>query len=234
MATPHNSASKGDFAKTVIMPGDPLRAKFIAETYLENPVLVNQVRGNYGYTGTYQGKRVSVMATGMGMSSLGIYVTELYRFYDVSSIIRVGSAGAIAPGLKLFDIVLAQGACHDANLDRQYQSPGTFAPIADWGLLERGAEALRSIGADFRVGNIVSSDVFYEPFGNWKRWRDFGALCIEMESAALYTIAALEGKKALSFLTISDVIGTGQEITSEQRQIAFDQMIRAALLTAEK
>ena len=234
MATPHNSASKGDFAKTVLMPGDPLRAKFIAETYLDNPVLVNEVRGNYGYTGTYQGKRVSVMATGMGMGSLGIYVTELFRFYDVSSIIRVGSAGGIAPGLKLFDVVLAQGACHDTNIDRQYQSPGTFAPIADFGLLEKGAEALRSIGADFRVGNIVSSDVFYEPSGAWKRWKQFGALCIEMESAALYTIAALEGKKALSFLTISDIIGTGQEMTSEQRQIAFDQMIRAALMTAEE
>ena len=234
MATPHNSASKGDFAKTVLMPGDPLRAKFIAETYLDNPVLVNEVRGNYGYTGTYQGKRVSVMATGMGMGSLGIYVTELFRFYDVSSIIRVGSAGGIAPGLKLFDVVLAQGACHDTNIDRQYQSPGTFAPIADFGLLEKGAEALRSIGADFRVGNIVSSDVFYESSGAWKRWKQFGALCIEMESAALYTIAALEGKKALSFLTISDIIGTGQEMTSEQRQIAFDQMIRAALMTAEE
>ena len=234
MATPHNSASQGDFAKTVLMPGDPLRAKFIAETYLKDPVLVNEVRGNYGYTGTYEGKRVSVMATGMGMGSLGIYVTELFRFYNVSSIIRVGSAGGIAPGLKLYDIVLAQGACHDTNLDRQYQSPGTYAPIADFGLLEKGAEALRSIGADFRVGNIVSSDVFYEPFGAWKRWRQFGALCIEMESAALYTIAALEGKKALSFLTISDIIGTEQAITAEQRQIAFDQMIRAALLTAEE
>ena len=233
MPTPHNTAQKGDFAKTVLMPGDPLRAKFIAEHYLENAVLVNQVRGNYGYTGFYQGKRVSVMATGLGMASLGIYVTELYRFYDVENIIRVGSAGGIAPGLKLFDIVLAQGACHDSNIDHQYQSPGTFAPIADFGLLERGVKALQTVNANYRVGNVVSSDVFYEPTGAWKRWRDFGALCVEMESAALYTIAALEGKKAVSFLTISDLMGTEQEMTSEQRQIAFDQMIRAALLTAE-
>ena len=233
MATPHNTAERGDFAKTVLMPGDPLRAKFIAETYLENPVLVNPVRGNYGYTGTYEGKRVSVMATGMGMPSLGIYVHELYNFYDVDCIIRVGSAGAIQPDLQLFDTVLAQGACHDANLDRQYGTPGTFAPIADFGLLQRGAAALESLGARYRVGNIVSSDVFYEPSGAWKKWREFGALCIEMESAALYLHAARAGKKALSFLTISDILGTTQEISAEQRQIAFDTMIRAALMTAE-
>ena len=233
MATPHNTAERGDFAKTVLMPGDPLRAKFIAETYLENPVLVNPVRGNYGYTGTYEGKRVSVMATGMGMPSLGIYVHELYNFYDVDCIIRVGSAGAIQPDLQLFDIVLAQGACHDTNLDRQYGTPGTFAPIADFGLLQRGAAALEALGARYRVGNIVSSDVFYEPSGAWKRWREFGALCIEMESAALYLHAARAGKKALSFLTISDILGTTQEISAEQRQIAFDTMIRAALKTAE-
>lgn len=233
MATPHNTAKKGDFAKTVLMPGDPLRAKFIAEHYLENPVLVNNVRGNYGYTGTYAGKPVSVMATGMGMPSLSIYVYELFRFYDVQSIIRVGSAGGVHPDLKLFDIVLAAGACHDANLDRQYGTPGTFAPIADFGLLKRGAEALESVGANYRVGNVVSSDVFYEPSESWKRWRDFGALCVEMESAALYLLAAREGKKALSFLTISDIMETGEELTSEQRQVAFDRMIRAALLTAE-
>lgn len=234
MPTPHNSASKGDFAKTVLMPGDPLRARFIAEHYLENPVLVNNVRGNYGYTGTYAGKRVSVMATGMGMPSLSIYVWELFTQYDVSSIIRVGSAGAIAPDLKLFDVVLAMGACHDANLDRQYGTPGTFAPIADYGLLTRGVRALESVGAPYRVGNIVSSDVFYEPSGAWKKWREYGALCIEMESAALYLLAARAGKKALSFLTISDIIETGEEMTSEQRQLAFDQMIRAALMTAEE
>lgn len=233
MATPHNTAEKGDFAKTVLMPGDPLRAKYIAETYLENPVLINNVRGNYGYTGTFAGKRVSVMATGMGMASLGIYVHELYHFYDVDAIIRVGSAGAIQPGMKLFDIVLAEGACHDANLDRQYQTPGTFAPIADFGLLRRGADALDALGASYRVGNIVSSDVFYEPSEAWKRWRTFGALCIEMESAALYLHAARAGKKALSFLTISDILGTEQECTPAEREKAFDTMIRAALMTAE-
>ena len=233
MATPHNTAEKGDFAKTVLMPGDPLRAKFIAETYLENPVLVNNVRGNYGYTGTFEGKRVSVMATGMGMASLGIYVHELYHFYDVETIIRVGSAGAIHPDLRLYDIVLAEGACHDANLDKQYGTPGTFAPIADFGTLVRGTQALEQLGARYKVGNIVSSDVFYEPSGAWKRWQQFGALCIEMESAALYLHAARAGKKALSFLTISDILGTEQEISPEARQVAFDTMIRAALMTAE-
>ncbi len=233
MATPHNTAQRGDFAKTVLMPGDPLRAKFIAETYLDDPVLVNNVRGNYGYTGTFMGKRVSVMATGMGMPSLGIYVNELYQFYDVECIIRVGSAGAIHPDLQLYDVVLAMGACHDANLDRQYGTPGTFAPIADFGLLQKGAAALEQLGARYRVGNIVSSDVFYDPRGAWKKWREFGALCVEMESAALYLHAARAGKKALSFLTISDILGTEQEISPEARQKAFDTMIRAALLTAE-
>ena len=234
MATPHNTAKPGDFAKTVLMPGDPLRAKFIAEHYLENPVLVNGVRGNYGYTGTYQGKRVSVLATGMGMPSLSIYVYELFHFYDVQSIIRVGSAGAIHPDLKLNDIVLAQGACHDANLDQQYRTPGTYAPIADYELLKKGEEALKAVGAPCKVGNIVSSDVFYEPNGSWREWKKFGALCVEMESAALYLIAAREGKKALTFLTISDILETGEEMTPEERQTAFDKMIRAALLTAEE
>ena len=234
MATPHNTAKPGDFAKTVLMPGDPLRAKFIAEHYLKDPVLVNGVRGNFGYTGTYEGKRVSVMATGMGMPSLSIYVYELFHFYGVESIIRVGSAGAIHPDLKLNDIVLAQGACHDANLDHQYRTPGTFAPIADFGLLKKGEEALKTVGARCKVGNIVSSDVFYEPNGSWREWHKFGALCVEMESAALYLLAAREGKKALSFLTISDLLETGEELTPEERQTAFDQMIRAALITAEE
>ena len=234
MATPHNTAKPGDFAKTVLMPGDPLRAKFIAEHYLKDPVLVNGVRGNFGYTGTYEGKRVSVMATGMGMPSLSIYVYELFHFYGVESIIRVGSAGAIHPDLKLNDIVLAQGACHDANLDHQYRTPGTFAPIADFGLLKKGEEALKTVGARCKVGNIVSSDVFYEPNGSWREWSKFGALCVEMESAALYLLAAREGKKALSFLTISDLLETGEELTPEERQTAFDQMIRAALIPAEE
>lgn len=233
MPTPHNTAKAGDYAKTVLMPGDPLRAKFIAEHYLKDPVLVNNVRGNYGYTGTYEGKRVSVMATGMGMASLSIYTYELFNFYGVESIIRVGSAGSIAPNLKLYDIVLAEGACHDANLDRQYDSPGTFAPIADFGLLCRGAKALEAVGANFYVGNVLSSDVFYDAREAWKKWRTFGVLCAEMESAALYLQAARAGKKALSFLTISDIIETGEETTPAERQTAFDQMIRAALMTAE-
>ena len=234
MSTHINAADKGDIAKTVLLPGDPLRAKFIAENFLDNAVCYNEIRNMLGYTGTYKGVPVSVQGTGMGMPSLSIYVYELFHFYGVESIIRVGSAGAIHPDLKLNDIVLAQGACHDANLDHQYRTPGTFAPIADFGLLKKGEEALKTVGARCKVGNIVSSDVFYEPNGSWREWRKFGALCVEMESAALYLLAAREGKKALSFLTISDLLETGEELTPEERQTAFDQMIRAALITTEK
>ncbi len=232
--TPHNNAQKGDFAKSVLMPGDPLRAKFIAETYLENPQLVTGIRNVYGYTGTYQGKRVSVMASGMGNPSIGIYSYELFHFYGVESIIRVGSAGAYHPDLRLFDIVIGMGACTNSNYAAQFGLPGTFAPIADFGLVRKAVDACEAIGARYMVGNLMSSDVFYDDDPEaWKKWRKMGVLAAEMEAAALYMNAARAGKKALSIDTISDIIGTHEETTPEQRQTAFDQMIRVALEIAE-
>ena len=233
--TPHNGAKPGDFAKTVLMPGDPLRAKFIAETYLENPQLVTSIRNVYGYTGTYGGKRVSVMASGMGNPSIGIYSYELYRFYGVESIIRVGSAGAYHPDLRLFDIVIGMGACTNSNYAAQFNLPGTFAPIADFGLVRKAVDACEAIGARYMVGNLMSSDVFYDDDPDaWKQWRKMGVLAAEMEAAALYLNAARAGKKALAIDTISDIIGTREEATAEQRQTAFDQMIRVALSIAEE
>ena len=232
--TPHNGAQVGDFAKTVLMPGDPLRAKFIAETYLENPKLVTSIRNAYGYTGTYQGKRVSVMASGMGIPSIAIYSYELFSVFGVESIIRVGSAGAYHPDLKLFDIIIGQGACTNSNFADQFKLPGTFAPIADYGLLSKAVDACEAVGARYMVGNIMSSDVFYEDDPEaWKAWRKMGVLGAEMEAAALYMTAARCGKKALAIDTISDIIGTHEEATPEQRQTAFDQMIRVALEIAE-
>ena len=233
--TPHNGAKPGDFAKTVLMPGDPLRAKFIAETYLENPQLVTSIRNVYGYTGTYGGKRVSVMASGMGNPSIGIYSYELFHFYGVESIIRVGSAGAYHPDLKLFDIVIGMGACTNSNYAAQFNLPGTFAPIADFGLVRKAVDACEAIGARYMVGNLMSSDVFYDDDPEaWLKWRKMGVLAAEMEAAALYMNAARAGKKALSIDTISDIIGTREEATAEQRQTAFDQMIRVALAIAEE
>jgi len=232
--TPHNGAMPGDFAKTVLMPGDPLRAKFIAETYLENPKLVTSIRNVYGYTGTYKGKRVSVMASGMGIPSIGIYSYELYHFYGVESIIRVGSAGAYHPDLKLFDIVIGMGACTNSNYAAQFDLPGTFAPIADFGLVQKAVDACKAVGARYMVGNLLSSDVFYDDDPEaWKKWRKMGVLAAEMEAAALYMNAARCGKKALAIDTISDLLGTKEEATPEQRQTAFDQMIRVALEIAE-
>jgi len=232
--TPHNGAMPGDFAKTVLMPGDPLRAKFIAETYLENPKLVTSIRNVYGYTGTYKGKRVSVMASGMGIPSIGIYSYELYHFYGVESIIRVGSAGAYHPDLKLFDIVIGMGACTNSNYAAQFDLPGTFAPIADFGLVQKAVDACEAVGARYMVGNLLSSDVFYDDDPEaWKKWRKMGVLAAEMEAAALYMNAARCGKKALAIDTISDLLGTKEEATAEQRQTAFDQMIRVALEIAE-
>ena len=232
--TPHNGAQKGDFAKTVLMPGDPLRAKFIAETYLEDPKLVTGIRNVYGYTGTYEGKRVSVMASGMGNPSIGIYSYELDHFFDVESIIRVGSAGAYHPDLKLFDIVIGMGACTNSNYAAQFNLPGTFAPIADFGLVRKAVDACEAIGARYMVGNLMSSDVFYDDDPEaWKQWRRMGVLAAEMEAAALYMNAARAGKKALAIDTISDHIGTHEETTPEQRQTAFDQMIRVALTIAD-
>ena len=231
--TPHIKAMPGDFAKTVLMPGDPLRSKFIAENFLENARLVNDVRGVQGYTGSYKGVPVSVMASGMGIPSIGIYSCELYNFFDVDTIIRVGSAGAISMDLKVRDIVLGQGACTNSNYPAQFGCRGHFAPIADFGLLRSAAEISEEMGLRYAVGNLLSSDTFYDDDPNANRpWMNMGALAIEMEAAGLYCNAARAGKRALAICTISDHVLTGENTTSEERQTTFRQMIELALEVA--
>ncbi len=228
--TPHITAKAGDFAKTVLMPGDPLRAKFIAENYLENAVLVNNVRGVQGYTGYYKGKRVSVMASGMGQPSIGIYSYELYNFYGVENIIRVGSCGAFDKDLHVRDVVIAMGACTNGNYAAQYRLPGTFCPIADFTLVKRAAELCEEKGVHFKVGNIFSSDTFYNDTSDGMEWAKMGVLGVEMESAALYCNAARAGKKALCICTVSDSFVYPEEnATAEERQTSFTAMMEIAL-----
>ena len=228
--TAHNNAKANDFAKTVLMPGDPLRAKYIAETYLENPRQVTAVRNMFGYTGTYKGKEISVMGGGMGMPSIGIYSYELFNFYDVDQIIRIGSAGALQDHMKLMDVVIGMGACTDSNYAYQYGLPGTFAPIADYELMNKAIETAKRQGTNVVVGNVLSSDVFYnaDPTVN-DRWRSMGVLAVEMEAAALYMNAAKAKKKALCMLTISDHIYTGEALCAEDRQLGFCKMMEIAL-----
>ena len=232
MSTPHNSAKMGDFAKTVLMPGDPLRAKFIAETFLKDAKLVNNVRGIHGYTGTYDGVPVSVMASGMGMPSIGIYSHELYTQYGVENIMRIGSAGAISEKLKLRDVVAASGACTNSNFAHQYQLPGTFAPIADFTLLETAVSVARGMGVEMPVGNLLSSDTFYDASQSTMKWAKMGVLAVEMEAAALYMTAASLGKRALAICSISDSLVTGEELSAEDRQNTFTTMMEIALKTA--
>lgn len=228
--TPHNGAKEGDFAKTVLMPGDPLRAKYIAETYLENPRLVTSVRNMLGYTGTYKGKEISVMGGGMGIPSVGIYTYELFNFYGVDNIIRIGSAGALSDKLKLKDVVIGMGACTDSNYAAQYGLPGTFAPIADYGLLRRAVEVAEKQGTNVVVGNVLSSDAFYNANQNANDlWKSMGVLAVEMEAAALYMNAAKAGKNALCILSISDHIYSGEELSAEERQVGFGKMMEIAL-----
>ena len=234
MPTPHNSAVKGDFAKTVLMPGDPLRAKFIAETFLDEPRLVNNVRGVQGYTGTYKGVPVSVMASGMGMPSIGIYSYELFTQYDVDNIIRVGSAGAIQRELKLGSIVAGMGACTNSNYAAQYGLGGTFAPIADFALLSAAVQSAKELGLTMPVGNLYSSDTFYDASASSLKWAEMGVLAIEMEAAALYCNAAYTKKRGLAICSISDNIVTGEELSPEQRQTGFTNMMKLALETAVK
>ena len=233
--TPHINATPADFAPTVLMPGDPLRAKFIAETYLTNARLVNNVRGIHGYTGTYEGTPVSVMASGMGMPSIGIYSYELFNFFDVKTIIRVGSAGALNPDIKVRDIVLGQGACTNSAYASQYGIPGTYAPIASYNVLRTCADIATEMGAPFHVGNLLSSDTFYADNGAEANaaWAKMGVMAIEMEAAALYMNAARCGKQALAMCTISDHIITGEATTAEERQNSFTQMMELALKTAK-
>lgn len=231
--TPHITAKPGDFAKTVLMPGDPLRSEFIAKTYLENAVLVNDVRGVHGYTGTYRGKRVSVMASGMGQPSIGIYSYELYHFYDVENIIRVGSCGSFSPDLHARDIIIAMGACTNGNYAAQYNLPGTFCPIADFDLVKRAAALCDEAGINYRVGNILSSDMFYDDANSGMQWAKMGVLGVEMESAALYCNAARAGKKALCICTVSDSFVYPEEnTTAEERQSSFTKMMEIALQLA--
>jgi purine-nucleoside phosphorylase len=234
--TPHISAKPGDFAKTVLMPGDPLRSKFIAENFLQNPVLVNNVRGVQGYTGYYKGVRVSVMASGMGMPAIGIYSHELFNGYGVENIIRVGSAGSIQEHINLYDIVIAQGACTDSNFAAQFHLPGTFAPIASYRLLSEAVKAAEAHNATYHVGNVNSSDVFYgdhigvpEGLDSIYGLKKMGVMALEMEAAALYMNAARYGKNALCICTISDHVLKGVETSPEERQSAFTQMMKIAL-----
>lgn len=227
--TPHIAAKPGDFAETVLMPGDPLRSKFIAETFLENPVLVNNTRGVQGYTGTYKGKRVSVMASGMGMPSIGIYSYELFNFYDVKNIIRVGTAGVVRPDLKVRDIVIGQGACTNSNYVNQFDLPGTFAPICSYELLKKAVDAAEKLGVTPVVGNLYSSDAFYDDSMGLSKWQKMGVLAVEMEAAALYMNAARAGKNALAICTISDNPFTGEVTTAEERQMTFTKMMEIAL-----
>ncbi len=240
--TPHINAVPEDFAKTVLMPGDPLRAKFIAENYLENPKLVNNVRGVQGYTGTFDGIKVTVMASGMGMPSIGIYSYELFNFFGVETIIRVGSAGGMTEKVGVNEIIASMGACTDSAYAKLFQIPGTFAPIADYDVLSTCVETGREMGLAIKVGNILSSDVFYkdEPYAegscltNRERWAKMGVLAEEMEAAALYMNAARAGKRGLCICTVSDNLVTGESLSAEERQTSFDNMIMLALRTAAK
>jgi len=228
--TPHNEAKAGEIAKTVLMPGDPLRAKFIADNYLEDVVCFNKVRNMLGFTGTYKGKRVSVMGGGMGMPSIGIYSYELYHFYGVDNIIRIGSAGGIAENIQLRDIVIGMGASTNSNFAAQYKLPGTFAPIADFDLLRKAVEAGEKMNIKTVVGNVLSSDTFYDDNQEANAlWRKMNILCVEMEAAALYMNAARAGKKALCILTISDHVFTGESLSAEDRQLTFRDMMEIAL-----
>lgn len=229
--TPHIAAKKDDFAKTVLMPGDPLRAKYIAENFLTDAKLVNNVRGVQGYTGYYKGKRVSVMASGMGMPSIGIYSYELFNFYGVENIIRIGSAGAMNKNVKLRSLVFAQGACTNSNFVNQFAMPGTLAPIASYPLLEAAVAKAKELKYDYSVGNVLSSDTFYaaDPSVASVVWSKMGVLAVEMEAAALYVNAAQAGKNALCICTISDHLLTGEELSSDERQNSFREMMTLAL-----
>lgn len=233
--TPHINAKPEDFGKTVLMPGDPLRSKFIAETFLDDPVLVNNVRGVQGYTGYYQGEKISVMASGMGMPSIGIYSYELFNFFDVDNIIRVGSAGAMQKNIHVREIVLGQAACTDSRYAEQFCLAGSFAPIASYPLLRACTETAEELGLTYHVGNLLSSDRFYgdDPKAN-EGWMKMGVMAVEMEAAALYMNAARAGKNALAICTISDHLLTGECTSAQERQTSFTDMMRLALETARK
>ncbi len=231
--TPHINAKPEDFAKTVLMPGDPLRAKFIAENFIDSPKCINEVRGMLGYTGKYKGKPVTVFASGMGMPSMGIYSYELYNFFGVERIIRIGTAGALTDKVNVADIIIAQGACTNSSFSEKFGLLGSFSPIADFSLLHGAYNNAKKLGVPFNVGNILSSDHFYtENIGQSLEYAKLGVLCTEMEAAALYMTAARAGKAALALLTISDSLVTGETTTSEERRTKLGDMITIALETA--
>ena len=232
MPTPHNNAKKGDIAKTVLMPGDPLRAKFIVENYREDAVCYNEVRGMLGFTGKYKGVTVSVQGSGMGVPSMGIYSWELFNEYDVENIIRIGTAGAIADNVQLRDIVIAMSTSTNSAYASQYRLPGTYAPTASWKLLSNAADAAKAKGSTFHVGNILTSDTFYDDADSLAEWRKMGVLAIEMETAALYMNAARAAKNALCILTVSDCPLKGESTSAEERQTSFREMMEIALETA--
>ena len=237
--TPHINATPADFARTVLMPGDPKRAAFIAKNFLTDARLVNDVRGVQGYTGTYKGVPVSVMASGMGMPSIGIYSYELFNFFGVENILRVGSAGGLTDRVRVRDIVLGMGACTNSHFADQYHLPGTFAPIAGYPLLKTCADLAEEMGLSYQVGNLLSSDTFYndeegvpEALRSTPAWRKMGVLAVEMEAAGLYMNAARAGKNALAICTVSDHLLTGEATSAEERQNSFTEMMTLALETA--
>jgi len=230
LATPHNKAQAGDIAETILLPGDPLRAKFIAETFLEDVVQFNTVRNMFGYTGTYKGKKISVMGTGMGMPSIGIYSYELIHFYGVKNLIRVGSCGAFQKDLELYDVIFGIGASTNSNYAHQYQLPGTFSATASWELLYKAKQVADEKGIPVKVGNILSSDTFYSPDETaTDRWISMGIMAVEMEAYALYCNAAAAGVNALCILTVSDSIVKKTETTPEEREKGFTRMMEIAL-----
>ena len=231
--TPHIKATKDDFAKTVLMPGDPLRSKFIAETFLENPRLINNVRGIQGYTGTYKGVPVTVMASGMGMPSIGIYSYELYNFFGVENIIRVGSAGGLSDDVQLRDVIIGMGACTNSAYQNQYNLNGNYAPIASYELLSAAVDEAKKMNVRYKVGNLLSSDIFYHADPNFNQgWYKMGVLGVEMEAAALYMNAAAAGKRALAICTVSDHILRGEALDADARQNTFTDMMKIALEVA--
>ena len=230
--TPHINAKKDEIAKTVLMPGDPLRAKFIAETFLTDPVLVNNVRGVQGHTGTWKGVPVTVMASGMGIPSIGIYSWELFNFYDVDNIIRVGSAGGLKEDVNVMDIIFAMGAHTDSNYGFQYGLPGTFCPTASYDLLEKAVAIAKEKNVKYHVGNVLSSDAFYKKCNESELYRNMGALAVEMETVALYMNAAEAKKNALTILTISDHLFKEGELSAKERETGFTDMMEIALKTA--
>lgn len=233
MSTPHNQAQSGQIAEKILLPGDPLRAKYIAEKYLDEPIQFNATRNMFGYTGAYRGERVSVMGTGMGIPSIGIYAHELIHQYGVKKLIRVGSAGAYTDRLNVYDIVLAQGACTDSRFAYQYDLHGTFSAISSWALLKRAYDVAEAKNEKVYIGNVFSSDIFYNALnqseGNWKKWAKMGCLCVDMESYGLYAVAAEAGVDALTILTISDSLVTGVETSAEEREKSFGRMMEIAL-----